>query len=62
MILQTKSAPQVLTSINKIKFTPKYFRVKLEDIKEKVESQMTNEGTVIKLIADFSPAIIATKW
>ena len=61
MILQTKNAPLVLTSINKVKFTPKSFRVKLEDIKDKAEKQMTSEGTVIKLIADFSSETKATR-
>jgi len=50
-----------INSINKVKFTPKYFRVKLEDIKDKAEKQMISEGTVIKLIADFSSGTKATK-
>ena len=61
MILQTKSAPQILTSINKVKFTPKYFRMTIEDVKEKSEKQMTNEGNIIKLVTDFSSATIAAR-
>lgn len=54
MLFQTKSAPQILTSINKVKFIPKYFRMTLEDTKGKIEKLMTNEGNIIKLMADFS--------